>query len=406
MRVPQGWRAVTLRELIGSLNAGVSVNSEGRQKTDGEIGVLKTSAISNGIFVASEHKAVVPHEVGRVKMPVLADRIIISRMNTPALVGASAYTDRDYQDLFLPDRLWLIDVKDRRTTHVRWLSYVLSSDSMRKKISGVAAGTSGSMKNISKDRLLDLQIIMPPYHEQRLISDILCSVDDAIAATQTLIEQTFTIKQSILKRLLTKGIGHTRFKQTEVGVIPVEWNVRSIGSLLKMTSGKIKSVKGLSRKELETLYPVYGGNGVAGYDSDYLIDDDVIIMGRVGENCGVVHRASGRIWVTDNALYTVWVSNDMNKDFLATALAALPSDKIRGGGGQPLISQKPLYKQMLCVPPLQEQEVIAAVNAAFEDQHLRLVEERECRAKLKSTLMSDLLTGRKRVTADALSSAL
>lgn len=98
-----GWREVELRDLITELDAGVSVNSEDRPIRSGEVGVLKTSCVTTSTFDPSQHKAVIDKDVGRVATPVQRDRIIMSRMNTAALVGASAYVKGNASDLYLPD---------------------------------------------------------------------------------------------------------------------------------------------------------------------------------------------------------------------------------------------------------------------------------------------------------------
>ena len=83
-----------------------------------------------------------------------------------------------------------------------------------------------------------LRLPIPPLPEQKKIAAILSSVDEAIAATQAVIEQTRRVKEGLLQDLLTRGIGHTRFKQTEIGEIPESWEVRRLGDLcVTVTSG-------------------------------------------------------------------------------------------------------------------------------------------------------------------------
>jgi len=86
--IPNGWLTKRLSYLIKSMDAGVSVNSEDRQAEKGEFGILKTSAVTSGVFNADENKAIFPSEIKRAKISPTFDRIIMSRMNTPALVGA------------------------------------------------------------------------------------------------------------------------------------------------------------------------------------------------------------------------------------------------------------------------------------------------------------------------------
>ncbi|WP_422372619.1 N-6 DNA methylase [Hoeflea sp.] len=165
---PSVWPMVHLAEVIERLETGVSVNSENRVAKEGEIGVLKTSAVTSGVFLPMEHKAVLPEEIDRVKCNPRNGSILISRMNTEALVGASAYVSGDYPNLFLPDRLWQT-VISREDVVSRFVHLIISSPTYRNKISAVCGGTSGSMKNIAQSQFLALEIPLPPLEVQREI---------------------------------------------------------------------------------------------------------------------------------------------------------------------------------------------------------------------------------------------
>ena len=120
-REAEAWKGVPLSELVAALDAGVSVNSGDRPATGNEVGILKTSAVTNGIFEPQENKVVFDEaERDRVKEPVQGGTIIISRMNTPALVGAIAYIETGFKNLYLPDRLWA--AKAKPDTSMRFLT--------------------------------------------------------------------------------------------------------------------------------------------------------------------------------------------------------------------------------------------------------------------------------------------
>ena len=72
---------------------------------------------------------------------------------------------------------------------------------------------------------------LPPLPEQKKIAAILSSVDEAIQATEAVIEQTRRVKDGLLQDLLTRGIGHSRFKQTEIGEIPESWEVQLLDTV-------------------------------------------------------------------------------------------------------------------------------------------------------------------------------
>jgi type I restriction enzyme S subunit len=270
---------------------------------------------------------------------------------------------------------------------------------LTKAIEQAAHGGAG-LVHIKKSELIKFQAMMPPPHEQRRIAEILSSVDEAVVATRAVIEQTRKVKEGVLERLLTKGIGHTHFKRTEIGEMPEAWRVISYGEIFKLSSGKLKSVKSLAPERSDTSpYPAYGGNGIAGYTEEYLVDEDLIVIGRVGEYCGAAYRSSGKAWITDNALYTKEFMADVDRDFIAYAFSRVPLKYIRGGGGQPLVSQSAIYTQVLGLPSLGEQKKIVEILKSFHSSERDL--QLPNLVEIKSALMSDLLTGRKRVS-DAL----
>jgi type I restriction enzyme S subunit len=194
------WKEAPLSKLVSALDAGVSVNSGDRPAMIHEFGILKTSAVTNGIFELSENKVVFDEEeIKRVKESVRADTVIISRMNTPALVGANAYVKDDFPNIFLPDRLWA--AKPRPGAHMRFVAIVLGSDIGRAKLSNLAGGSSGSMKNISKPSVLKLLVIAPSLPEQKRIADCFTSLDDIIAAESQKLDTLKTHKKGLMQQL-------------------------------------------------------------------------------------------------------------------------------------------------------------------------------------------------------------
>ena len=155
--IPEHWREVEIRDTVLRLDAGASVLSEERMITSGEIGVLKVSAVSYGRFMPQAHKAVtIPSQIGRLTVIPLKGTLLVSRANTYELVGASAYVENDYPDLFLSDKLWRIQTTEE--CDALWLSYVLGAANTRARIADRATGTSGSMKNISQSAFLSIKI--------------------------------------------------------------------------------------------------------------------------------------------------------------------------------------------------------------------------------------------------------
>lgn len=144
--LPPGWALKRLADLVARLDAGVSVNGGDRVANENEFGVLKVSAVTEGTFRPQENKVIEGRELTRAALHPEADRILMSRANTPSLVGASAYVDVRYSNLFLSDKLWQLEPHRGRKVSMRWLALVLASPASRRRLSERATGSSQSMR--------------------------------------------------------------------------------------------------------------------------------------------------------------------------------------------------------------------------------------------------------------------
>jgi type I restriction enzyme S subunit len=183
----KGWKNGRVGELISSLESGISVNGEDGTPADDDYAVLKVSAVTYGKFNPKASKKISGHEYQRAKCFPKKGQILISRSNTPDLVGASCYVEEDYPNRFLPDKLWQTIPHPKKKVEHKWLAYFLASPWARFRLSKLATGTSNSMKNITKGELLTLPIPIPPLLEQKNIASFLECWDNAIEKTEALI---------------------------------------------------------------------------------------------------------------------------------------------------------------------------------------------------------------------------
>lgn len=202
--IPGEWDVTSLSDAFQNLEAGVSVNSDERQNAD--FFVLKTSAISDGLINIDEAKPVVKKEYARLKCPVKKGSIIISRMNTPQLVGACGYVAEDAKGYFLPDRLWQVINSKPEKYDFRWLNYLLNQYRYKNAIHAVATGTSNSMKNISKERLLEIRIPRPSIEEQKFIVKAISDIEALIYDLEKLIKKKQNIFTGTMQSLLSGKI--------------------------------------------------------------------------------------------------------------------------------------------------------------------------------------------------------
>jgi type I restriction enzyme S subunit len=235
--IPADWEVEPVGRIVERLDAGVSVNSVEEVLGSYALSqsVLKTSAVTEGRFLPHECKKIAPRDLSRVSLQPRADTILISRMNTPALVGECGYVEEDYEELFLPDRLWMTKKRPESDASIRWLSYMLSSDPQKARLKALATGTSGSMKNLAKRSLLDLLIPVPPPHEQRTLATALSDLDALLGGLDQLIAKKRDLKQAAMQQLLTGQIRLPGFH--------AEWRVKRLDELGAWRGGMTPSMQ-------------------------------------------------------------------------------------------------------------------------------------------------------------------
>lgn len=203
------WREGKLSDVICALDAGVSVNSvEDRSSTDNDVAkILKTSAVEDGRFIPGECKTIASSDVVRARLNPKRNTLLVSRMNTPELVGQCGFVGQDHPNLFVPDRLWMTRFRDDWDGSPLWLSYVLSTPLLKQRIRAAATGTSGSMKNLSKPAFMQIPLRWPSSGEQEAIASSLTDMDAELAALESRRDKTRALKQGMMQELLT---GRTR----------------------------------------------------------------------------------------------------------------------------------------------------------------------------------------------------
>ena len=204
-KIPLGWDVMRLKNVISLIESGVSVNAAQTPANEGGIGVLKTSSVSKYAFRPEENKEVNVEELSRVSCPVKGNTIIVSRMNTPELVGACGFVEHDWPNLFLPDRLWQVHFVE--LVNVKYVWYYLCSNYVRSYYASLSSGTSSSMQNISQGQFENAHLVLPPYEVQKVIVghlDKKCStIDSLIAEKETLITDLEAYKKSLIFEVVT-----------------------------------------------------------------------------------------------------------------------------------------------------------------------------------------------------------
>jgi len=203
----------------------------------------------------------------------------------------------------------------------------------------------GPVPSMRKTEVEKIRIPLPTPSEQRRIVEIL---DQADALRKKHAEADAKAAR-ILPALFYKMFG-------DPATNPKGLDKKRLGDLIKVRSGNFLPAKNM---DPEGQYPVYGGNGINGYHSEYMFEQPVIVLGRVGVYCGAVYYSEPKCWVTDNALYVAEQSDDLHPRYLAEALRVANLNQYAGRAGQSLISGSRIYPVEILVPPPEDQEAFA-----------------------------------------------
>ena len=186
---------------IRKIESGTSVNSIIGTADKETPGVLSTSCVYGNHFDASQNKRVEPADYERVSCPVRKNTVIVSRMNTPALVGACGFSDKDIDNVFLPDRLWQVYFDDTLMPEFVWR--YLSRPRAQAWFATIATGSSNTMKNITKPQFKAVLIPNVPSDMQRRIIKSISKITDERDTACQLYEQTISTLQALRTRLIS-----------------------------------------------------------------------------------------------------------------------------------------------------------------------------------------------------------
>ncbi|MGH7795023.1 MAG: N-6 DNA methylase, partial [Candidatus Binatia bacterium] len=212
------------------------------------------------------------------------------------------------------------------------------------------------------------------------------------------------VRRGYIKGIIERGRGmglKPGYKQTEVGVIPAEWEVKPLGDVVDFLDGKRRPVKDSDRAKMRGDIPYYGASGVVDYVNDFLFDEDLILLGEHGENiisrnCRLAFKVSGKTWVNNHA-HVLRPRQGMSLDYLAEFLEGLDYAEHNTGTAQPKLNKLVCSQIPVLRPPLPEQRTIAAalsdVDALISAQDKLIAKKRD----LKQAAMQQLLTGKQRL---------
>lgn len=403
--IPDDWEVKRLGELF-EMRAGGDVNKQhfSYYKSD----KYKYKIFSNGL----ENEGV----YGFTDLPrYKGDSITITGRGT---VGVSMYRKDDFDAVI---RLLVLESRNKNQTNNFFISELINEV---VKFPNESTG----VPQLTVPQIKDVLIPLPPLPEQQRIAKALSDVDALISTTEKLIQKKKNIKQGAMQNLLTgkkrlPGFGpqtkSPAYKQTELGLIPEDWEVKSLGESFDIGSSKrvfqsqwrksgipfyrareivMLAEKNTVENELfidETLYnqykTLYGVPAV----------NDLLVTG-VG-TLGKVYKVQNTnpFYFKDGNIICLKNKGSINSDYVSYHFDYyIVKDQINDNSGKSTVGTYTINsarKTIIPVPSVPEQTAIANVLSSMDKEIETLNTKLEKYRNLKIAMMQQLLTGKIRL---------
>lgn len=417
MGVPEGWSPRTLGDMADLITKGTTPKTYGMDYTASGIPFLRVENITAGgtlsldgvKYISPETHQALKRSQGR------PGDVLIS---IAGALGRVAVIPDALREANMNQAVSLVRLRNN-ACHIDYLRHALHGHHVAVQVSLSKAAL--AQANLNLKQVGGLEVLLPPLPEQRKIAAILSSVDEAIEKTQAVIDQVQVVKKGLMQELLTKGLPgrHKKFKQTEIGEIPEDWEVVELQELCEpgttITYGVVKP----GPKDPSGVRFVRSGDLTTGvvaeeqlrtiskrvsdtYKRTLLRGGELLIalVGQPGATAiapkslagANIARQVGLVRVNERLL------PEFAKSYFNSPLGrkALLRESI--GSVQQVINLRDLKTVELPLPSIEEQNAICDVLAAVAARLSSMQGVLRGKEDLKAALMSVLLTGELRVT--------
>lgn len=277
---------------------------------------------------------------------------------------------------------------------VAYTKYVI--ESISGSLEELASGS--TVKGLPLTVFTKYLVSVPPLSEQVAIATALSDIDALISAQEELLAKKRAIKQGAMQELLTgrrrlPGFPVRPMKQTDIGPIPEDWEVKGLNEICSMQSGQAITAKDIDDTGS---FPCYGGNGLRGYTKTYTHDGMFPLIGRQGALCGNTKFATGKFYASEHAVVVSCMTNT-SPLWLYYTLDRMNLNQYAEASAQPGLAVSKIMRQYIAYPCVSEQEAIAAVLSDMDAEITAVEEELAKHRALKRGMMQELLSGRIRL---------
>jgi type I restriction enzyme S subunit len=390
--IPEEWEVKRLEDFIDLFHNGIW--GEKPKNDNYEIVIRSTEIKSNGEITLENvaKRYIEDNKKERYKI-AKGDILIVSSSGSKNLIGRTAYCNEKVENCLFSN--FLLRLRLKKQLNSLFFYYFTKTENYSNFLR-MLEQTSSGLRNLPKNQYIEMNIPVPTLPEQQKIAEILSTVDEGIEVCDKKIEKLERYKKGMMQKLLTKGIGHTKFKNTEIGEIPEGWEVVKVKNLFE--KAKNKRIIGIKTKEYlkEGKFPIIDQSNkfISGYTNDenrvYKGDLPIIIF---GDHTKIFKFLDFPFALGADGTKILILKKNYNIKYIYYILNFI---KFQNEGYRRHIDI--LREKVIAISSNSiEQQKIAEVLSTI-DELIELEKQRKKKfERYKKGLMNDLLTGRKRV---------
>ncbi|EEZ6054509.1 restriction endonuclease subunit S [Escherichia coli] len=384
--VPKGWRFCKLADISRVTSGGTPNRAISEYWQNGTIPWIRTTEVQNCILQPEDAKEYIS-ELGLRKSSaklIPENTILLAMIGQGKTRGQIALLK--FEAAINQNCAAIIFGKSQEPEF--YYHYLLSQYENIRNLSN-----SAGQSNLSGALVKAINVLVPPYNEQKKIAQILSTWDKAISVTEKLLTNSQQQKKALMQQLLS---GKKRLLDENGVRFSGEWRNSTLSMFCNIAKGKALSASDLEVGD----FPVIAGGKSSPYSHSDYTHENVVTVSASGAYAGYISYHNYKIWASDCSVVSAKADNLI--DYFYQLLLSL-QDKIyslQSGGAQPHIYPKDLNSIPLWVPCVKEQQKIAAVLSAADAEISTLEKKLACLRDEKKALMQQLLTGKRRVKVD------
>ena len=407
-RLPKEWEVARLGEFVDINKKSIDPSKDSQ---NGKFLYIDIDAVENGTGVIRNAKEILGKDApSRARRVIYYNDVLMSTVRP--YLKAFAIVPKSFHNQICSTGFAVLTCGDKIIPF--YLFHTLFTKSVINQCKKMMVG--GQYPALSTSQVGKIRIPIPPLPEQKKIADVLSTVDQGIEKVGEAIKKTQRLKNGLMQKLLTKGIGHKEFKETEIGRIPREWDVMKLGEIANVRYGLgqppaletngIPMIRATNVKRGRIVREglIFINPGAVPNSRDPFLSVGDILVVRSGAYTGDVALVT-KEWEGAIAGYDLIVtpSGTIDSQFLTYYLLSPPVQKrhfvgLKVRSAQPHLNSSQVEETPIPLPPLQEQQRIAEILSTVDERLESLRNRKEKLGRIKKGLMNDLLTGKVRVT--------